>query len=144
MAVTSSQQLTVQPRLSIWRKRLVAKASVFSFCPQVLKCVLFSYFYSYSIHEGLCQLFADRIICCKLAWGDNLCRKKWVNLHASITQNNERRQTILSIQELIPNAIGTFSPKLCEWNKCVLWNYNYCPAWQTYLNKVFSSWHFFC
>lgn len=47
----------------------------FQFSRSGLKCVLFSYFYSYSIYEGLCKLFTDRIVCCKLVWGDNLCRK---------------------------------------------------------------------
>lgn len=52
----------------------------FQFSCLVLK--FFSYFYSYSIYEGLCKHFTDRIVCCKLVWGDNLCSKaKLIYMH---------------------------------------------------------------
>lgn len=139
-AVFSSPQLMVQPMLNIWRKGWWPEPTFSVFILSFKMCA-FSYFYSYSIYKGLCKLSTDRIVCCKLVWGHNLCRKaKLIYTHLlPRIMREDRMLWIFKSWYLL--WLEHFPPSFVNQKKGELWNYSTVPLEQTFLNKVFNSWH---
>lgn len=109
------------------KEKVGGQSQRFQFSCSVLKCVLFSYFYPYSIYERLCKLSTDRIVWCKLVWEHNLCRKAkliYTHLLPRIMREDKLLWVFKSWYLLL---LEHFPPSFVNRKKGELWNYSTVP-----------------